>query len=115
MFSRRMAARTYKFPWRNIASVLLCVFAGIGGTSSPVSAGPLRAVIVGVRRYPTDERTPSLRYPHLDAQSVEKYLRSGAAGQVDSRKLAVLIDEKATRDRVDVALRRALLEAGFDD
>ena len=78
---------------------------GFGQTGHP------KAVIVGVRRYPVYPPTKPLLFANQDASLFEEYLKSGKAGRFQSGDLIAIRDEEATRDRVQLALRKTLLGA----
>src|SRR5437868_3952294 len=70
-----------------------------------------RAIIIGVRRYPSLAQTKPLRFSNQDADLFGQFLRNGKAGQFDSRDIIELKDEAATLDSATLALRKALLGA----
>lgn len=65
--------------------------------------GAARAVIVGISDY-EDERIPRLKFAHRDAQAMADFLQSGAGGKLPAENIRLLLNEKATRGEIAVAL-----------
>jgi tetratricopeptide (TPR) repeat protein len=97
----------------NFLLVAITVIAAAGISFG--QTGRVRAVVVGVRRYPIYPPTKPLLFSNQDATLFEDYLRRGKAGAFQSSDLMVIRDEEATLDRVQLALRTALLGAQPSD
>ena len=65
--------------------------------------GTTRAVIVGISEY-EDERIPDLHFAHRDALAMAEFLQSCPSGNVAPENIKLLLNEKATRGDIAMAL-----------
>ena len=77
---------------------------GMPGAEPDFSKGQTYALVIGISKYnPLSNITP-LHYAHLDAASIVEFLKTPRGGSVPDDHIWPLIDEAATRDRIDYNL-----------
>ncbi|MEO1435056.1 MAG: caspase family protein, partial [Bacteroidota bacterium] len=70
------------------------------------------AVVVGIANY---QKMPRLNYTDDDAYQVYAFLKSPEGGALPDKQITVLIDERATKDRIETALRETFGKASPND
>ncbi|MCB9294847.1 MAG: caspase family protein [Lewinellaceae bacterium] len=65
--------------------------------------GTARAVIIGISDY-QDERIPNLQFAHRDARAMADFLLSESGGNIAPENIKLLLNEKATRGEIAMAL-----------
>ncbi|MEM6725979.1 MAG: caspase family protein [Bacteroidota bacterium] len=70
------------------------------------------AVIVGIADY---AKMPKLRYTDDDAYQVYAHLKSPEGGALPDEQITVLIDERATKEKIETALRETFGKADPND
>jgi hypothetical protein len=78
--------------------------------------GEKYAVIIGISKY-SDSKIPQLKYARTDAESIVAFLKSPAGGgfPADKDHLLVLLDEEATRQKLESAFRTFLAQPEPED
>ena len=83
----------------------------ISNPSTPL--GDRWAIIIGISKY-KDERL-RLKYAHRDAEELYNLITKPSGGGFEKEHIFKLIDEKATRDNINKALRSFLKKPAKDD
>ncbi|MEM9930021.1 MAG: caspase family protein [Bacteroidota bacterium] len=91
----------------------------VANTPEPVATPPnveretkVWALIVGVGAY---QHMPVLRFPDDDAYRLYAFLQSPPGGAIPDERIRILVDEDATRQNIQVAMRDLFLRAGPKD
>lgn len=80
--------------------------------SQPPASPKVWAVIVGIANY---NHMPILRYTDDDAYKMYAFFKSPEGGALSDERIRILIDEEATKSRIESAMKETFYKAGPND
>jgi tetratricopeptide (TPR) repeat protein len=84
-------------------------------TSSAGSpGGKTYALLIGISKYPPEQKVQSLQFARADAQTFADFLITPRGGAVPGDQIEMLLDGKATRDGIDSAVKTFVDKAASD-
>ncbi|MEM8526734.1 MAG: caspase family protein [Bacteroidota bacterium] len=78
----------------------------------PTAAPKVWAVIVGIANY---NHMPILRYTDDDAYKMYAFFKSPEGGALSDERIRILIDEEATKSKIEAAMKETFYKAGPND
>jgi uncharacterized caspase-like protein len=75
------------------------------GAAAGNPGGKTFALLIGISKYPPEQPLGSLQFARADAQTFADFLLSPKGGSVPGNQIQLLLDERATRDRIDSAVK----------